>query len=166
MRYTLAELKREAAAGTIKFEMTERYGETGDKIPERCRGIREVKRVNTVGIMLVTADGKESELRFDSAKLVDYNGEFLTIYAAGERDVTAEEQAVLDGAKAIQDRHLRVNPYGNGGFWECKQFFKDSPCPWMSGYETIRGKRYNYKGKVVDNSVRGNAILKYRIHHV
>ena len=163
---TLAELKREAKAGKIKFEMIERYGKTGDEIPEYCRGIREVARVNTVAIILVTADGKESELRFDSAKLVEYDGKSLTIYAAGERDITAEEQAVLDGAKKIMDMHLKVNPYGDGGFWERKQFYKSSPCPWMSGYETVRGKRYNYNGKVVDNSIKGKAILRYTIHHV
>lgn len=164
---TLAELKREAKAGKIKFEMIERYGKTGDEIPEYCRGIREVARVNTVAIILVTAEGKESELRFDSAKLVEYDGKSLTIYAAGERDVTAEEQAVLDGAQKIMDRHLKVNPYGDGGFWECEQFYKNSPCPWMSGYKTVRGKRYNnYNGKVVDNSVKGRAILRYTIHQV
>ena len=59
---TLAELKREAKAGKIKFEMIERFGKTGEEIPEYCRGIREVARVNTVAIILVTADGKESEL--------------------------------------------------------------------------------------------------------
>jgi len=163
---SVAELKRQAAAGKIKFEMIERFGKTGDEIPPFCRGIRKVKRVNTVAILLETTDGLESELRLGSAKLIEYDGEYLTIYAPGERDVTAEEQAVLDGAKAISDRHLAVNPYGNGGFWECKQFFKDSPCPWMCGYETIKGKRYNYKGKVIDNAVKGAAILKYKIHSV
>ena len=163
---TLEELKREAKDGKIKFEMIERYGKAGDEIPEYCRGIREVARVNTVAIILVTADGKESELRFDSAKLVEYDGKSLTIYAAGERDVTPEEQAVLNEAQKIRERHLKVNPYGNSDFWACKQYFENSPCPWMAGYETVRGKRYNYNGKVVDNSVRGRAILRYTIHQV
>lgn len=166
MKYSLAEMKRQAAAGKIKFELTERFGKTGEEIPEYCRGIREVARVNTVAIILVTADGKESELRFNGAKLVEYDGKSLTIYAAGERDVTPEEQSVLDGAQKIRDRHMKVNPYGNGGFWECKHYFANSSCPWMAGYETVRGKRYNYNGKVVDNSVKGRAILRYTIHQV
>ena len=166
MKYSLAEMKRQAAAGKIKFELTERFGKTGDDIPEYCRGIREVARVNTVAIILVTADGKESELRFNGAKLVEYDGKSLTIYAAGERDVTPEEQSVLDGAQKIRERHMKVNPYGNGGFWECKHYFANSSCPWMAGYETVRGKRYNYNGKVVDNSVKGRAILRYTIHQV
>lgn len=163
---TLAELKREAKAGKIKFEMIERFGKTGEEIPEYCRGIREVARVNTVAIILVTADGKESELRFNGAKLVEYDGKSLTIYAAGERDVTPEEQAVLNEAQKIRERHLKVNPYGNSDFWACKQYFENSPCPWMAGYKTVRGKRYNYNGKVTDNSVKGNAILRYTIHHI
>lgn len=44
---TLADLKREAASGKIRFEMVERYGKTGDAIPKRCRGIRTVEKVNT-----------------------------------------------------------------------------------------------------------------------
>lgn len=163
---SLAELKRQARAGKIKFELTERFGKTGDEIPDFCRGIREVARVNTVAIILVTADGKESELRFNGAKLVEYDGKSLTIYTAGERDVTPEEQAVLNEAQKIRERHLKVNPYGNSDFWACKQYFENSPCPWMAGYETVRGKRYNYNGKVVDNSVRGRAILRYTIHQV
>lgn len=163
---SLAELKRQARAGKIKFELTERFGKTGEEIPDFCRGIRAVARVNTVAIILVTADGKESELRFNGAKLVEYDGKSLTIYAAGERDVTPEEQAVLNEAQKIRERHLKVNPYGNSDFWACKQYFENSPCPWMAGYETVRGKRYNYNGKVVDNSVRGRAILRYTIHQV
>ena len=40
--FSLAELRREAKGQKIKFEMIERYGKTGEAIPERLRGIREV----------------------------------------------------------------------------------------------------------------------------
>ena len=92
---TLADLKREAASGKIRFEMVERYGETGDAIPERCRGIRTVEKVNTVAILLKTADGIISELRFDSAKLVEYDGKNLTIFERGERELTEQEKTIL-----------------------------------------------------------------------
>ena len=39
--FSLAELRREAKGQKIKFEMIERYGKTGEAIPERLRGIRE-----------------------------------------------------------------------------------------------------------------------------
>lgn len=39
---TLADFKRDAASGKIKLELVERYGKTGEEIPERIRGIRIV----------------------------------------------------------------------------------------------------------------------------
>jgi hypothetical protein len=45
---TLADFKRDAASGKIKLEMVERYGKTGEEIPERYRGIRTIQSVNTV----------------------------------------------------------------------------------------------------------------------
>lgn len=60
---TLAELKRNANSGKMKLELIERYGETGDDIIERLRGIRKVLRANTVGLILENLDGAESELR-------------------------------------------------------------------------------------------------------
>lgn len=92
---TLADLKRDAAGGKIKFELIERYGETGDEIPERLRGIRSVSKVNTVGITLVNSEGLISELRFEGAKLVEYDGKSLTIYDRGERDLTEQERKSL-----------------------------------------------------------------------
>lgn len=166
MRYSLSQLKRDAAAGKIKFEMIERYGKTGDEIPERLRGIRSVARVNTVGIMLVTEDGTESELRFDTAKLTEYDGKTLTIYDPAERELTFEEREVLESAQKLQDEYEKKYPYGDGGFWKVKHFISKSPCPWMDGNKTIKGKRYNYNGKVIDYSIRGKAILKYIIHSV
>ena len=160
---TLADLKRDAANGKIKLEMFERYGETGEAIPERFRGIRTVQKVNTVGIMLITADGLTSELRFDSAKLVEYDGKSLTIYDRGERDLTEQEQKILADWQKIEDNYYKQNPYGDA-YWKKKDYFKNCPCPWLAGYETVRGKYYNYKGKILDNQVRGNAILKYNVY--
>lgn len=161
---TLADLKRDAASGKIRFEMVERYGMTGEAIPERCRGIRTVEKVNTVSILLKTADGKTSELRFISANLVEYDGKSLTIYEPGERNLTEQEQKILADWQKIEDDYYKENPYGNA-YWKEKEYFKNCPCPWLIGDETVRGKRYNYQGKVIDNQIRGKAILKYRIHH-
>ena len=123
---TLADFKRDVKSGKIKLELVERYGKTGEEIPARCRGIRTVQSVNTVGIMLETADGLTSSLDFPPAKLIEYDGKSLTIYERGERDLTEQD--------------------------------------WLSGYETVRGKYYNYKGKILDSQVRGNAILKYNVY--
>ena len=144
---TLADFKRDAASGKIKLEMVERYGKTGEEIPERYRGIRAIQSVNTVEIMLETADGLTSSLDFPPAKLIEYDGKSLTIYEGGERDLTEQER----------------NPYGNA-YWKKKDYFKKCPCPWLAGYEPVKGKYYNYNGKILDNQVRGNAILKYNVY--
>lgn len=160
---TLADLKRDAANGKIELEMVERCGKTGNEIPETIRGIRAVSRVNTVAIFLINDKGVESELHFDSAKLVEYDGKTLTIYARGERDLTEQEQKILADWQKIEDDYYKQNPYGDA-YWKKKDYFKHCPCPWLAGYETVRGKYYNYNGKVLDNQVKGNAILKYRVY--
>lgn len=159
----LADLKRDATNGKIKLELVERYGKTGEEIPERIRGIRTVSRINTVAIFLANDDGVESELRFVSAKLVEYDGKFLTIYERGERDLTEQEQKILADWQKIEDDYYKQNPHGDA-YWKKKDYFKKCPCPWLNGYETVRGKYYNYNGKVIDNQVRGNAILKYNVY--
>ena len=159
----LADLKRDAASGKIKLELVERYGKTGEEIPERIRGIRTVSKINTVAIFLANADGVESELRFDSAKLVEYDGKSLTIYERGERDLTEQEQKILADWQKIEDDYYQRNLHGDA-YWKKKDYFKKCPCPWLAGYETVKGKYYNYNGKVLDNQVRGNAILKYNVY--
>lgn len=161
---TLADFKRDAVSGKIKLELIERYGQTGDKIPERCRGIRKVKSVNTVEIMLETENGLTSTLGFPPAKLIEYDGKFVTIFKPGERELTEQEQKVLAEWRRIEAEYEKQNPFGDT-YWKMKDYFKHCPCPWLSGFETVRGKKYNYKGKVVDNQVRGEPILKYRIHY-
>lgn len=160
---TLADLKRDAASGKIKLELVERYGKTGEEIPERIRGIRTVSKINTVAIFLANENGVESELRFVSARLVEYDEKSLTIYERGERDLTEQEQKILADWQKIEDDYYKQNPYGDA-YWKKKDYFKNCPCPWLAGYETVRGKYYKYNGKVLDNQVRGNAILKYNVY--
>ena len=160
---TLADLKRDAASKKIKFELIERYGKIGDEIPERLRGIRTVSKVNTVGITLVNSEGLISELRFESAKLIEYDGKSLTIYERGERDLTEQERKILADWQKIENDYYQKNPYGNA-YWKKKDYFKKCPCPWLDGYETIKGKYYNYNGKVLDNQVKGKVALKYQIY--
>lgn len=160
---TLADLRRDAAGGKIKLELLERYGETGEAIPERCRGVRSVQKVNTVGMTLMTADGKTSELRFGSAKTVAYDGESLTIYERGERDLTDQEKQILADWERVQAEHLAQNPHSDA-YWKKKDYFAKCPCPWLASWETVSGKRLMHNGKVQDNQVRGEAILRYKVH--
>lgn len=157
---TLAQLKRDANGGKMSLEMIERYGST--EIIERLRGIRKVKKANSVAIICINLDGKESELRIDSAKLIDYDGKHLTVYTAGAREPSAEEKAVLAKEKEIYKKY--ADTY-SGGFWQVKQMFEESKFPYMSGYEKVRGKRYDHNsGLVYDDSIKGEPILKYNVY--
>lgn len=160
---TLAQLKRDANNGKMSLKMIEWYGKTNDDIPDRLRGVRKVKKSNTVALILLSADGKESELRFDSAKLIDYTDNSLIVYAPAQRDLTEEESMVLREIERLEKEYYERNPYGEF-YWQKKRYFENCSCPWMSGYEMIRGKKYMYNGKVMDNSIKGDIILKYNVY--
>lgn len=162
---SLAQLKRDAASGKIKFEMIERYGETGDKIPKRCRGIREVVKVNSVAILLKTPGGLESELRYGCSNLLDYDGETLTIYAPGKRELNEQEKSIFAEWERVKQEYLKKYPYDDI-YYKMKNFFeKENPdYAYLTGWNAHKGKRYEYNGKVFDNSIKGEAILKCIIH--
>lgn len=157
---TLADLKRDANSGKMYMLMIERYGSTD--IIDRLKGVRPVLRANTVSVTLRNQTGEESEMRFQNAALTEYTGDTLTIYNAGERDLTPEEKAVLNQAEAEKERYKKENPYSES-YWHMKQFFKNCPFPYLAGNETVKGKKYQYNGKIQDNQIKGNAILKYKI---
>lgn len=161
-RMTLAQLKRDAASGCLALEIVERFGKSGEEIPQRLRGIRSVTRCNSVALFLRNETGEESTLRLEYAKLVEYTGDELVIYSAGYRDVTPQEQAVLDAVKHIEEEY--IDSY-SGGYWQKKEYVRNSACPWM-GYELcmIHGKKYDFsRKKVLDCAVRGNVILRYKV---
>lgn len=160
---TLADLKRDIISRKIRFELIERFGKTGAEIPERFRGIRTIEKVNTVSALLKNPEGMTAEFRFPSAKLVEYDGETLTIFERGERALTEQEQKILADWKKIEDDYYLKNPYGDA-YWKRKKYFNSCSCPWLAGYETVKGKYYKHNGKVLDSQVRGDAILKYRIY--
>ena len=162
MQKTIAELKRNANSGRMCLEMLKWHEAEGDQIPERLRGVRPVLRANTVALILKNNNGHESELRIPAASLMEYDGENLVVYDPGVRPLNDAEQKVLDRVAEIYKAH--ENTY-NGGFWQVKAYVKDSPCPWMDGHETVKGKRYQPWNKTVrDSAIKGEVILKYRVY--
>lgn len=162
---TLTQLKRDANSGKLTLELIERFGKTGENIPNTLRGMRKVTGSNSVGIFLQNENGQTSELTIKSAKLVEYTNDMLLIYEAGEREPTEEERRVLNEWDKLEKEYYKNNPYGDT-FWKKKLYFQNSICPWMSGFsDTIRGKRYQmHNQKVLDNKLRGNIILKYKVY--
>ncbi len=154
--YTLAKFVRDAKAG-MSLELIWRYGKTGDDIDERLRGVREVTRVSSYKMEMTNAQGQESFLHFGSAKLVEYDDEYLTVYNPIRRELTEDERRVLDKIDSTDMFFLK------------KEYARKSSCPWIDPYgnKTIKGKRYiSYENKVLDYSMRGEMILKYRIIQV
>ena len=125
---TLSELKRHANQGNMSLELLERFHKTGDAIPEQLRGIRKVIKATSVGLVMEYKHGGESRLQFDSAKLVEYDGDTLVIYEAGLRKPTEAEQAVLDEWTPIEQEYEAQNPFGNS-YWKKNSYFETCPFP-------------------------------------
>ena len=163
---TLVQLKQDAKSGRMSMEMTERYGAYGEQIPEKLRGIRRVVGANTVALHLQNNDGNISELQVKCASLVEYDADTLVVYEAGLRDLTDEERTILAEWKRIEDEHIKQNPFGDT-YWKRKNYFATCTCPWLDGGDAVRGKRLEYvceTPKIRDNSIKGEAILKYRVY--
>ena len=162
---TLAELKRDAASGKLKLELVERFGKTGESIPERLRGIRSAVGVNTVAIKLQNGNGEVSELRLPRSSLMSYDGKTLTVYQPGLRAVTDGEREVLRGADAAKASYERQYS-GSDPYYKLVRYYAESPCPWMRPYgDEKQGKRYDaQKDKVLDRSVKGEVALRYLVH--
>lgn len=161
---TLSDFRRDAASGKISLELVERYGKTGEEIPEKFRGIRKISRVDTVAFKLINEHGEESRLCYTFPNLIDCDGKFLIIYESGQREPTEEEKKVLDKWLTIEEQMLKENPFAET-YWKRKDYFTNSHCPWMSGLG-FQGKRYLDNGKVLDKSLRGKPILKYIVHTI
>lgn len=175
MKKSLAQLKRDAKAGSLVCEMVEHYGKTGDEIPERLRGKRPVVGANTVVIFFQNADGKKCELRIERASLMDYDDDSITVYRPGLRIPTTEEKSVLEGWKKIEEtkefQEQAKTDFltdGNSTYWQKKCFFEDKGFPWMAGWGGMYeyGKAYEpNNGMVRDMNVLGEVTIKYRICH-
>lgn len=160
-----AELKREV--GSLEFRMVYRFGKD---IPELWQGWRKGIRSNSTGIYIRNNLGKESMLAIKSAKLVEYDGEKLTLYGAGLRDLTEQERRIMDEWHKISEKkefRERVEydalTDGSSTYWQEKYFFEKHDALYLMGQEQ-RGCMYDYNtGKIRDNKVKGDIELRYEV---
>lgn len=158
----LSDLKRDAENGSILFELIERFGESGNEIPERLRGVRTVDSVNTVAIMLKNSDGKTSELRIPPASLAEYTGDKLVIYSPGLRELNETEKALIDEWK---EKESSLGEHVDG-YWAKKRFFclEHPQYKYLAGWDKQAGKRYCMTTNTVsDSKIKGTPILIYNI---
>lgn len=162
---TLAQLKRDAKAGKLFAEMVIRQG-TAD-IPERLKGKRQIIDANSVGITFLNNDKKKSELRIESASLLEYTDDSITIYRAGLRDLTVDERAMFDKWESMRDlkqEEIDMLTDGSSSYYKRKHFFIDAGYEYLLGYDKVKGKRYDFNTKMVyDNSIKGDIEMKYTI---
>ena len=159
---TLAQLKRDAHSGKMSLLLFWRYGATGDDLPNRLRGQRKVIRANSVGLVIRTGT-EETMLYIDNAKLVDYDGETLTVYRPAYRDLTDQERFILNTWNTKETEYFLKNPFGDS-YGMRKKYFAESLCPWMDGITKVRGKSYvSHKDKVLDQSIRDDIALRYQV---
>jgi hypothetical protein len=170
---TLAQLKRDAKTGKLSGEMIVRFGKT--EIPERLKGIRPIVDANTVSIKFQNADGKKSDLPIECASLVEYDdvNMLLTIYSAGYRELTADEQRIKDEWQEVcstekykNQAHTDIISDGSQTYYQKKYFFEDRGYGYLMGYKKEKGMIFDSNtGKVKDNKIKGNIELQYKLHN-
>lgn len=167
---TLADLKRDAKTGMYEGRMIVRCGSTTD-IPEKLRGWRRIQSSNSKAVFFLRDDGKLSELRVEKSSLVEYDGDYLTTYRAGYRDLNDKEKKVMDGWKSYSGtpdfkERAKVDVYTDGSstYWSKVAYFKKSGMEYLMGLEKQGGLKYDLRtGKVQDDSIKGEVDMKYEI---
>ena len=169
---TLAELKREAKSGTLEGRMLIRGG--SDNIPDRLKAWRRIVASNSVSIFFQMDDGNVSELSLPKASLVEYDGSKLTVYYAGFRDLTVDEQRVMDGWKEKSStpefqRQAEVDALTDGSstYWAEVAYFSRAGYEYLRGTKEQRGMKYDFnRGQVRDARIKGAVCMQYEIRKV
>ncbi|MCI9290285.1 MAG: hypothetical protein HFE32_00600 [Clostridia bacterium] len=170
---TLAELKREAKSGILEGKFIH-HSQFGANLPKRLQGWRKLIDSNSVAIYFLTSDGKKSELRLDKASLVDYDGQTLTIFNAGYRDLTEEEKYVMNVWKEKSStsqfkaqEELDALSDGSSTYWAKVFYFRKVGYEYLMGFNKQRGMKYDtIMGKVQDDKIKGTICMQYQIRRV
>ena len=170
---TLADLKRDAKSGTLEGRFTF-HSMWQDGLPERLQGWRRLVDSNSVAIFFQNADGKKSELRLEKSTLVEYDGNSLTVYFAGYRDLNDAERRVMDGWHRITStpefkERGRVDALTDSSstYYEKVAYFRKAGMEYLMGLERQCGLKYdNYLMKVQDDSIKGEVGMRYEIRRV
>ncbi len=167
---TLAELKREVKSGTLEGKFIY-HGNFGENLPVRLQGWRKLIDSNSVSIFFLTPDGKKSELRLDKASLVEYDGKTLTVFNPGYRELTEDEQSVMNAwneksstPEFKAQAEVDALTDGSSTYWEKVFFFRDAGREYLMGFTRQRGMKYDFNtGKVQDDKIKGAVCMQYEI---
>ena len=127
---------------------------------------RAIVKIQTNAVYLEGKEnnGKGSYLPIPQASLMEYDGKTLCIYNFGTREMNDEEKENEKKAKEERERYNKENPYGND-FWHMKSWYSNCSTPWIypSGSDWIKGKKADYENNIMDKSIKGKLLLKYKV---
>lgn len=166
---SIAELKRNAKTKLYEAKMVLRNGSTD--IPEKLQGWRKIVNANSNSIFLLNNEGKESELPIGRASLVEYDGNNLTLYNAGYRDLNDGECKVMDEwqehcktKEYKQKENIDRNIDTSMSYWEKLAFLEKRNMEHLMGTDKKCGLIYIARlNKVQDDSIKGDICMKYEI---
>jgi hypothetical protein len=161
---TLADLKRDLQIGDAIITTKNDYkpGLVGQK--------RYIVKKQGNGVFL-NADKnatKGSFLEFKNAKLIEYDGEYIRTYTAGNRPMTSEEARVFANMPSKRKENeerikMEIMTDTNGSWYMDKAYLKEHGMPYLMTCSNLT-KRINYSDKsITDEQVKGNLDLEYKI---
>lgn len=165
---TIAQLKRDAKAGTIEARLIFVNGYT--ELDATRIAWRRIVDSNTVSIFFLREDnGKKSGLDLPSGSLIEYTDESLILFHPGLRDYNAEELAFLEKWEAEKQRtnyaeRMEIDAISDGSscYYSEKAFFYKHNFSYLMGLEWEKGLKYDLnQKKVADKKIKGAINLMY-----
>ena len=136
MKKTLAQLKRDLQKG-VKLKVI--YHAIR---PERVGAIQEISKTQTNAICtLQERNGQMKDVYMNypnSANLVEYIDNTFTFYEPGYRDLTEQEQELLnkmDNLSTKEEKMYDALTDGSTDYWRRKIFASDNKCEYLLGFE-------------------------------
>ena len=164
MTKTFADLKRDL---TVNKSLKLIYPET-----HKFFGIeRYIIKNQTNGVYLAPEREakKGSFMDLPVASLVEYDGETLSIFDIGQRDLTPGEKKLLDNKPSKRPENAKkieidLMTDSSQMFWTDKAYFRELDAEYLSGHDFHKGLRYDWNtGRVCDKKIKGKLCLQYKL---
>lgn len=132
---------------------------------------RFIIKTQTNGVYLSTDKDsqKGSFMDLPRASLVDFDGDTISIYNVGERDLTEDEKRIMDNAPSRRPENKEacerdVMTDGSSMFYADRAYYKGLDAQYLEGFEVVRGLRFDFnRRKVNDEATKGTLQLKYKL---
>lgn len=162
---TLSDLKRKLKVGQGLKLIYTRWGQNN-----KLNVVRYVVQVNTTGFYLNEnpKETKGSFLEWGKASLTEITDKGFKVYITGKRDLTKEEQEILNNEPSRRKENEEQNRIdlltdGSRMFRKDKQYHKEHNSLWK--YGKVKGLRYDYnENKMWDDNIKGELSLEYEFN--